>query len=308
MLKKIAYKKFIIATISLLIISFVYHYNVDNYNYKTTLTYIKEETIPIYLIDKYNYVARYNINNKTNNNEELIKYIIDCLTINKSSYLLPIGFTSIIPEGTKLLSYSIEDDLLKLNFSKEFLNVDECLEEKMIEAIVYSMLEIKNINKVILYVDGTKLDKLPNSKKNLPNILDKNIGINKTFNISSIKDTFKTTTYYISKINDTYYYVPVTSIENNSKEKIEIIIENLKTSPSFNTSLMSFLKSNAELLDYEILENSVSLSFNNHIFNLNNFSIEEEVKYSIALSIRDSYNINEVLFYVDKVLVDALNI
>ena len=71
---------------------------------------------------------------------------------------------------------------------------------------------------------------------------------------------------------------------------------------------MSFLKSNAELLNYEILENSVSLSFNNHIFSLNENKIDEEVKYSIALSIRDSYNINQTIFYVDEVLVDALNI
>mgnify|MGYP004630060805 FL=1 len=309
MLKKIAYKKFVIATISLLIISIVYFYNNDSYEYTTTLSYINEDTQPIYLLDNNKYVARYKIVKKTDNQEELIKYIINNLTINKkNSYFLPTGFNSIIPENTKLLSYSIEDGLLKLNFSKEFLNIDSTMEEKLIESIVYSMLEIKGINKIMIFVDSVKLDKLPNSGKRLPDILDKNIGINKSFSINSIKDTNKTTVYYISKINDNYYYVPVTSIGNNEKEKVEVIIEKLKVSPSYNTNLMSFLKSNAELLNYEILENSVSLSFNNHIFSLNENKIDEEVKYSIALSIRDSYNISQTIFYVDEVLVDALNI
>lgn len=309
MLKKLAYKKFLIASISLIILAFICLYNSEDFEYKTTLTYIEEETQPIYLIDNYKYVARLNIVKKTNDQNELIEYIINNLTIDKKgSYFIPTGFNSIIPEGTKLLSYKIEDNLLKLNFSKEFLNIESTMEEKLIEAVVYSMLEIKGINKIMIFIEGNLLERLPNSQKKLPSVLDKSIGINKSYNISSLKDTNKTTIYYISKINSNYYYVPVTSIENNGTEKIEVIIEKLKVSPSYNTNLMSFLKSNAELLNYEILESSVSLSFNNYIFSLNENTINEEVKYSIALSIRDSYNINQTIFYVEDALVDALNI
>ena len=160
----------------------------------------------------------------------------------------------------------------------------------------------------MIFVEGENLTKLPNSGKNIAIILDKNIGINKTYDINSLKETDKTTTYYLSKIDNVYYYVPVTSITNNDKEKVEIIIEKLKTSPTYKTNLISFLASNTELLNYEILENSVSLSFNNNILSLDNNQITEEVKYSIALSIRDTYNINQTIFYVDDLLVDAFNI
>ena len=310
MLKKMALKKIVISSLALIILLIICLFpNKTNYDFKTTLTYTTPIVQPIYLIDNNNYVARYNIIRKTNETLELVDYVIENLTISdKSGYYLPNGFNAIIPKNTKILNKSLEDDLLKINFSKEFLNIEKENEEKMLEAIVYSLLEIKGIKKIMIFVEGENLTKLPNSGKNIAIILDKNIGINKTYDINSLKETDKTTTYYLSKINNVYYYVPVTSITNNDKEKVEIIIEKLKTSPTYKTNLISFLASNTELLNYEILENSVSLSFNNNILSLDNNQITEEVKYSIALSIRDTYNINQTIFYVDDLLVDAFNI
>lgn len=310
MLKKMALKKIVISSLALIILLIICLFpNKTNYDFKTTLTYTTPIVQPIYLIDNNNYVARYNIIRKTNETLELVDYVIENLTISdKNGYYLPNGFNAIIPKNTKILNKSLEDNLLKINFSKEFLNIEKENEEKMLEAIVYSLLEIKGIKKIMIFVEGENLTKLPNSGKNIAIILDKNIGINKTYDINSLKETDKTTTYYLSKIDNVYYYVPVTSITNNDKEKVEIIIEKLKTSPTYKTNLISFLASNTELLNYEILENSVSLSFNNNILSLDNNQITEEVKYSIALSIRDTYNINQTIFYVDDLLVDAFNI
>ena len=310
MLKKMALKKIVISSLALTILLIICLFpNKTNYDFKTTLTYTTPIVQPIYLIDNNNYVARYNIIRKTNETLELVDYVIENLTISdKNGYYLPNGFNAIIPKNTKILTKSLEEDLLKINFSKEFLNIEKENEEKMLEAIVYSLLEIKGIKKIMIFVKGENLTKLPNSGKNIAIILDKNIGINKTYDINSLKETDKTTTYYLSKIDNVYYYVPVTSITNNDKEKVEIIIEKLKTSPTYKTNLISFLASNTELLNYEILENSVSLSFNNNILSLDNNQITEEVKYSIALSIRDTYNINQTIFYVDDLLVDAFNI
>ena len=310
MLKKMALKKIVISSLALIILLIICLFpNKTNYDFKTTLTYTTPIVQPIYLIDNNNYVARYNIIRKTNETLELVDYVIENLTISdKNGYYLHNGFNAIIPKNTKVLNNSLEDDLLKINFSKQLLNIEKENEEKMLEAIVYSLLEIKGIKKIMIFVEGENLTKLPNSGKNIAIILDKNIGINKTYDINSLKETDKTTTYYLSKIDNVYYYVPVTSITNNDKEKVEIIIEKLKTSPTYKTNLISFLASNTELLNYEILENSVSLSFNNNILSLDNNQITEEVKYSIALSIRDTYNINQTIFYVDDLLVDAFNI
>ena len=81
------------------------------------------------------------------------------------------------------------------------------------------------------------------------------------------------------------------------EEKAEIIIKELKSTPIYHTNLISYLAASTNLSNYELLENSISLSFdNNLIANINDKEMLEEVKYSIALSMKDSYDIDEVLF------------
>jgi len=183
--------------------------------------------------------------------------------------------------------------------------VDKDNEEKMLESLIYSLTEIKEVKQIMIFVEGENLTTLPHSKKNLPTILDRSYGINKVYDIKSIKEIEKITTYYVTKMENFSYYTPVTTITNKENEKIEIIIEKLKTAPTYQTNLVSYLSTRAELINYEILENSVNLSFSNHILNLNTNEISEEVKYTIALSIRDTYNIDETIFYVDDLLIDA---
>src|SRR5699024_9849702 len=107
----------------------------------------------------------------------------------------------------------------------------------------------------------------------------------------------KTTIYYLSKYNDYYYYVPVTKISNENLEKAEIIINDLKTTPIYHTNLISYLAASTNLTNYEILEDSISLSFHNLLLSgIDDEDMLEEVKYAISLSIRDSYGIDEVIF------------
>ncbi len=307
MLKRFAYKKFIIIALSFIFLLIIYFFpSKEAYNINTTLTYTDPETTPIYLIDSNNLVSRFEVIKKSSDTSKLIDEIIENLTIREeqSSYI-PNNFKKIIPENTKVISKDLTDGLLKINFSKEFLNIEEENEEKLIEAVVFSLTEIKDVKKVMIFVEGEVLKELPHSKKILPNVLDRSYGINKVYELESMKDIAKVTTYYVSKMEGYSYYTPVTTITNSKNEKVEIIIEKLKTSPTYQTNLISYLTASAELLDYEILENSVNLSFNNQVLNLDDNSIIEEVKYSIALSIRDTYDIGETIFYVDNMLIDA---
>ena len=155
------------------------------------------------------------------------------------------------------------------------------------------------MEKIKILVEGKPLTNLPNSNKKLPEYLDKSYGINKIYNIDSIKETTKTTIYYLSKNKDYYYYVPVTKVSNEKTERVEIIIKELKSTPIYHTNLISYLAASANMTSYEMLENAISLSFNNYLIaNIKEEDILEEVKYSIALSIRDTYGINEVIFNI----------
>ena len=97
-------------------------------------------------------------------------------------------------------------------------------------------------------------------------------------------------------------------INNEKNNKVEIIIDELKSSPIYETNLMSYLASSVELESYEELENQITLSFNNAIFDdFNEENILEEVKYSISLSLQDTLDIDEVIFKVDDKVIETFN-
>ena len=297
MLRKSSIRRIMLATLALFLLLIIYFFPTSP-SISESLSYIEKEEMPIFLVDNMDYIARTSIVKNSDNTTDLIKEVIESLTIGstKSNYIRE-GFKAIIPEGTKVLDLKLEDSILTINFSKELLNVSQNTEEKMLEAIIYSLTEIENIKKIKILVEGKSLTNLPNSNKKIPELLDKNYGINKIYNLDSIKDTSKTTIYYLSKYNDYYYYVPVTKISNENLEKAEIIINDLKTTPIYHTNLISYLAASTNLTNYEILEDSISLSFDNHLLaGIDDEDMLEEVKYAISLSIRDSYGINEVIF------------
>ena len=208
----------------------------------------------------------------------------------------------IINKDKNLTSRDVVNKLTKL------LNNKKKLEKKAIEAIIYTLSEIKEVKEIMLFVEGNKLDKLPLSNISLPPTLDRSFGINKIYDLSNIKDASKTTIYFLKKEDDLEYYLPITKIDNNKNNKIEIIIEELKSSPIYETNLISYLASSVELLNYEELENTITLSFNKAIFNdLEEKNILEEVKYAIGLSIKDTLNINTVIFKVDDKIITRLD-
>lgn len=301
MLRKASLRRITIATCALLIIGIIYFFPTkDVTNYQSTKKYNDTKISNIFLIDQNDYVAMTNIPTSANNVIDQAREIIAALTIgNKKSEYIPNNFKATIPKNTKLNDISFSDNTLKLDFSKELLDVKNG--EQLIESLVYSLTSIDGVDNIIVFVQGNILQKAPNSTTTLPATLNRSIGINKTYDLNTLKDISKTTIYYISKDEDLYYYVPVTKISNSKDDKVQIIINELKSSPIYQTNLMSYLKANAEIEDYEIKENSISLSFNEYLFeDLDKKMISEEVKYTILLSLKDSLNIDEAVFLVNN--------
>jgi hypothetical protein len=115
---------------------------------------------------------------------------------NNKNALLPSYFKPILPENTKVLDVVVEDSLVKVYFSKELNNITEEQSEKMIEAIVYTITD-ENILGIEIYVDDQLLKYVPHTKKELPTVLTRDFGINKTYEIFSAND--------IAKVVMTYY-------------------------------------------------------------------------------------------------------
>lgn len=310
MLKKISIRKLIIS-FSALFTLFLIYLIPNNENDKNKLEDIPQEleyvnndlvTSSVFLLDSYNMIGKTEVPVSSKDIESLAKELLEVLINGGANEdRIPSGFKSVLPSDTKILSLKYDKDLIKVDFSKELLNTSKEMEEKVVEAIVYTLTSINGVNKVIIYVDGNILTKLPQTKINLPSTLDRSFGINKEYDINSIKDINQVTIYYVNKNNDNYYYVPVTKYLNDDRDKIKIVIDELSGNSIYNTNLMSFLNSNAELISSEKKDDLMHLNFNEYIFSdIEEKNILEEVIYTISLSVCDNYEVKGVVFNVEN--------
>ncbi len=302
MIKKMLYKKILVAS-SLLVVLFMLYLIPTKKEVEfaeTNLEYVYPNDLEtVYLLDSNDYVARVLISASNDSIISKATSLIDALTIGgKKENVIPNGFRSIIPSGTKVIDIELEDGVLVINFSKDILDIDKKYEDKMIESLTYTLTSINGIDSIKLLVDGKELKKLPNSNKLLPTFLDKSYGINKIYEITNVGNIDSYTVYFVNSVNDNKYYIPVTKYVNDYKQdKIRIIIDELASSFTYQSNLSSFLNENTKLLNYEVIDKQIKLNFNDMIFSdITNNDILEEVVYTICLSINDSIDIDSVVF------------
>ncbi len=296
------YKKILVAS-SLLVVLFMLYLIPTKKEVEfaeTNLEYVYPNDLEtVYLLDSNDYVARVLISASNDSIISKATSLIDALTIGgKKENVIPNGFRSIIPSGTKVIDIELEDGVLVINFSKDILDIDKKYEDKMIESLTYTLTSINGIDSIKLLVDGKELKKLPNSNKLLPTFLDKSYGINKIYEITNVGNIDSYTVYFVNSVNDNKYYIPVTKYVNDYKQdKIRIIIDELASSFTYQSNLSSFLNENTKLLNYEVIDKQIKLNFNDMIFSdITNNDILEEVVYTICLSINDSIDIDSVVF------------
>ena len=306
MLRRFYLKKIMVATLALFAIVMLYLMpsNTDNHELSTDkVEYVYNNKSEIlYLLDSHDYVARTVMAGCDCDSKEEARDVIEGLIIDgKKSNIIPNGFRSILPAGTSILGLDLKDKILTINFSRELLDINSSYEEKMIEAIVYTLTSIDGIEKVIIKVDGKVLNKLPNSGKSIPEVLDRSFGINKKYDIVNTNNIDSYTIYYVGNFNNNEYYVPVTKYVNSKgDDKVKVIIDELSSSPIHETNLMSYLDANVSLINYDLSDDILKLNFSNSILdNSTSNKILEEVVYTISLSVQDNYRVKEVDFLVE---------
>ena len=309
MLRTKALKKIFLTTLSLFILLTVFTItNYKNDNVIRTNLEIEEvvglKTNNIYLLNDKGLLIQTKVLLDGATQEEKIKKLIINLTEGGSNSFSD-GLEKVIPRGTSVNNVIIGNKYVTIDFSKEILKVSEEKEKAMITSIVYSVMDLDDYLGVSILVEGKSLEEYPNSKEKINKILDKSIGINKSFNITSLNDINKVVIYYLENINDNLYYVPVTKYVNDDREKVNIIVEELATSYIYESNLMSFLNSNVSLLGYEEKNDIMFLNFNDYLFDGND-KVLEEVLYSIAYSVFDNYDVNVVYFETNSKKIDFI--
>lgn len=312
MLRTKAIRKIFLTTLTVFILLTVFtitNYNNDNDNVLRTNLEIEDiaglKTNVIYLLNDEGLLVQDRVLLDGSSVEEKIEKLLINL-IEGSTGSFADGLSKVIPKGTIIKNVMVGNKYVTIDFSKELLNVSEDKEKSMITAIVYSVMDLDDFLGVSILVEGDNLEEYPNSKEKINKILDKRIGINKNYDITSFNNINKVVIYYLENINDNLYYVPVTKYVNDDREKVNIIVEELASSYIYESNLMSFLNSNVSLIEYEEKDNIMSLNFNDYLFDGND-KVLEEVLYSIAYSVFDNYDVSMVSFEVNGEIVNHID-
>ncbi len=300
MLKRKALRKISITTLSIFILVCVY-----------LIPYNKEDTKPvyseieyttglytnnIYLLNNDNLLVKSKILLNSNTTKEKVIDIVEALTKNKTNFI-PKGLNSLLNNNVELKDVEIYDDIAHLNFNDELFKTDPDISEKVIESLVFSITDLKDINGICIKVNNETIKEFNDIK--LPEIITRDFGLNKEYDIKTRDNIDKVVVYYITNINNKKYYVPVTKYINNNEDKIKIIIKNLTSSYIYEPNLMSMLNQNTKLLNYELNSDMAILNFSDNIFTKDK-NILEEVMYTIGYSIYDNYNIDTVMYKVNN--------
>lgn len=294
MIKKYTINKICVTSVSLfLILMFYLVPSTPESEVKIDKSIGDKKEVVVYLMDKDYYLGRMIEYASYDNIVDLVNKKLDIL-INGSDELN--SFSPIIPKNTKVNSIKVDKNNIYIDFSKDILNVSKYNEELMIESIIYTITDINGIDNIYLSINKEALKILPKSNKEIPYPLNRGYGINKKYDLDSLNNITKTTIYFNKSYDDIEYLVPITKVMNTTSEKIDIIIEELKSIVNAQYNLNSYIPNNLEVVSHEVNDDKMNLIFNEFILDKEKLVVLEEVKYAIAQSIFDNYNVKEVVF------------
>ena len=236
----------------------------------------------LYLLSNNNYLVETNVYINSDKLEDKINKIIEYLKINNNK--IPKGLNGYLLKDIKINNINLEDNNIKINFSKEILNIKD--KELVIEGLVYSLLNLDEINSIEVLVENNYLE-------NYEYKLNKNIGINKQYILKNRKDVNKINLYYYNKINNIEYLTPVTKYINDKRKKIEIILDELIN--NIPNNLISYMDDKVKLKEYKEENDLIILKFNENFIDENK-DLNKKIINQIALTIFENYDVNTVLF------------
>lgn len=218
------------------------------------------------------------------------------------SELLPNGFQAVLPAGTQVLGVNIKDDTAIADFSEEFKEYQAADEQKILQAITWTLTQFDNINKVKIRINGHDQEVMPVDGTPISGGVSREDGINiDSGSVTDLSDSVGVTLYFLAQSGENRYYVPVTKrvAKTEENDKVAAAVNGLIEGPSLQSGLFSDFPKEVEILD--ILkdgEGLLTLDFNEAILD-NQKAISDEALHSLVLTLTENEEIKEIAINVN---------
>lgn len=220
----------------------------------------------IFLVSNDNYTVPLTINMEERSS--LQQEIVDVFNLLKQSTKVKSDYVNgYINDNTKIISFNLENQLLELNLTEDFLTT-EFNPINVIEGLTLTFLQFDEIDGIKLLVDGKEINSY--NQIPLPTTLDYNFGINQE--VCSIKDMLgkeKVVVFGERKYDEeNSYLIPVTLYVDKGESDNITFVNGINRSFSPSTNLKKL-----EL--YQGIEKTQEAS-EEFVLSVNNLSLEDE--------------------------------
>lgn len=162
-----------------------------------------------------------------------IKLLISKL---KNNIEVQEGYKGLLDQDVELLNVKLEDSKLTLDFNESFNKYEKEDEIRIIESLVWTCSQYRDISQIKILVNGVELTKMPVGNCPIPKVLDSGFGINNHVFMPK-NDKENITVYYEDVTSKELVYVPVTLRVDSNNNKIESIVNALDSSIPTYTNL-----------------------------------------------------------------------
>lgn len=254
----------------------------------------------LYLIDENGLVVPYTVDlpKQEAAAKQALEYLVAGGPLNE---ILPDGFRAVIPQDTEV-SVNLKDGTITADFSKEFQTYSPEDEEKILQAITWTLTQFENVNNVVISVNGYTLEEMPVNGTPIPADLSRADGINMdNSDVVDITNSRPVTLYFFVQNEEGEYYVPVTKrIENTGDDKVSAVVNALIDGPNMGSNLISELHQDVKLLSAKMDDGKVTLDFNEAIYGaFNEKMISNHVINSLVLSLTEQPEVKSVAITVN---------
>ncbi|WP_026676494.1 GerMN domain-containing protein [Fictibacillus gelatini] len=220
------------------------------------------------------------------------------------SNMLPNGFQAVLPADTEVLGVNVKGGTATANFSKEFKDYEAKNEQKILQAITFTLTQFHSIKNVKIQIEGKDLKSMPVNNTPIGNGVSRADGINiEAGDVVDLTNSESVTLYFINEDNNQKYYVPVTRrvAKTSDEDLVTETVNELIKGPSFTSNLQSDFREDVKLLTKPTVKNGVvTLNFNEAVLqNKRDHTIADDALNSIVLSLTELQDIQKVAIQVD---------
>lgn len=234
---------------------------ISNQTSQEQIVYTSEDYYVVYALHESDNLVKTYV--EKGEEQDPIHAIFDVLTTKSNQ--LPAGTTSLISPMTTLNNYKLDNGVLTLDLSADFLDYTTEEEQDLLSSLVWTYTELADVDKVKFEIDGESVNNL-NGALSVGRGLDRSMGINLELDTTNYDETQLVTLYFVTDDSQEGLLVPVTRLISASTDPITYAVSALIQGP-VNENYISVFDQNTTLLSEPVVSDGlISLNFSKELY------------------------------------------